>query len=71
MMYHVQHYAKLYEQGKLLYGGPFTDVDSGGIMMTSEGVTREELEEFAAADPAIHAGLLTFVVKTWYIAMAK
>jgi uncharacterized protein YciI len=71
VMEHVQHYARLHEQGKLLYGGPFTDVDSGGMMIAAEGVTREELEKFAASDPAILTGLLTFEVKTWYIAMAK
>jgi uncharacterized protein YciI len=68
---HVQHYAKLHEQGKLLYGGPFIDADSGGMMIAAEGVTREELEAFAAQDPAVLNGLLTFETKTWYVAMAK
>jgi uncharacterized protein YciI len=68
---HVQHYAKLHEQGKLLLGGPFIDIDSGGMMIASEEVTREELEEFAASDPAVIAGLLNFEVRTWYVAMAK
>ena len=71
VMAHVQHYASLFEVGKLLLGGPFTDSDSGGMMIAAEGVTREELEEFAAADPAVLAGLLEFAVKSWYIAMAK
>jgi uncharacterized protein YciI len=70
-MDHVGHYAKLHESGKLLYGGPFTDIDSGGMMIAAEGITREELEAFAASDPAVVAGLLDFVVKTWYVAMAK
>lgn len=71
IMDHVRHYAKLHEQGKLLYGGPFTDVDSGGMMVTTSDVAREELEDFAASDPAVLAGLLTFKVKTWYVAMEK
>lgn len=71
VMDHVQHYASLLADGKLLYGGPFTDVDSGGMMIAANGVTREELEEFAAADPAVLAGLLDFAVKSWYVAMAK
>jgi uncharacterized protein YciI len=71
VMKHVQHYAKLYEQDKLLFGGPFTDPDSGGMMIAATSVTREELEEFAASDPAILNGLLTFEVKTWYVAMTK
>ena len=71
VMDHVQHYAKLHEQGRLLCGGPFIDADSGGMMIAAGGVTREELEAYAASDPAVLAGLLTFEVKTWYVAMAK
>jgi uncharacterized protein YciI len=70
-MEHVQHYAKFHEQGRLLFGGPFKDVDSGGMMVAADDVTREELEDFAASDPEVLNGLLTFDVKTWYVAMAK
>lgn len=71
VMAHVQHYAGLLQQGKLYHGGPFTDPDSGGMMIATEAVSHEELEAFAAADPAVQAGLLTFQVKTWYIAMSE
>lgn len=71
VMAHVQHYASLFEDGKLLFGGPFTDVDSGGMMIAADNVRREDLEEFAAADPAVLGGLLEFEVKSWYVAMAK
>jgi uncharacterized protein YciI len=71
VMAHVQHYAQFHKEGNLLYGGPFTDVDSGGMMIAADGVTREELEEFAASDPAVLSGLLVFEVKTWYVAMAQ
>ena len=71
VMEHVQHYAKLHDDGKLLLGGPFTDADSGGMMIAAGGVSREELEEFASSDPAVRAGLLKYEVKTWYVAMAK
>ena len=71
VMEHVQHYATLHEDGKLLLGGPFTDADSGGMMIAAGNVSREELEEFAASDPAVRAGLLKCEVKTWYVAMAK
>jgi uncharacterized protein YciI len=70
VMDHVQHYAKLLESGRLLYGGPFTDADSGGMMIAADEVTRQEIEEFAAADPAVHSGLLQFDVKTWYVSMS-
>ena len=71
VMEHVQHYAKLLEQGKLLLGGPFTDADAGGMMVATADVTREEIETFAAADPAVSAGLLAYEVRTWYVAMAQ
>jgi uncharacterized protein YciI len=70
VMAHVQHYAKFHEQGKLLHGGPFIDIDSGGMMVTTKEVTREELDGFAASDPAVNAGLLVFEIKTWYVAMS-
>jgi len=70
VMEHVQHSAQFHQDGKLLYGGPFTDVDAGGMMIAAEGITREELEAFAASDPAVLSGLLNFEVKTWYVAMA-
>ena len=69
VMDHVHHYAKLHEQGKLLHGGPFVDADAGGMMIATDNVSREELEQFAAQDPAIIAGLLNYEVKTWYMAM--
>lgn len=71
VMEHVQHYAQMLEQGKLFMGGPFTDADSGGMMIATEAVSREELEAFAAEDPAVQKGLLTYQVKTWYVAMAE
>jgi len=71
VMEHVHHYAQMLEQGQLLMGGPFTDADSGGMMIAMESVNREELEAFAAKDPAVQKGLLTFQVKTWYVAMAE
>lgn len=66
---HIQHFAKLKEEGKLYFGGPFVDIDSGGMMITVEDVSREEIEQFSAADPAVAAGLLNFDVKSWYVAM--
>ncbi|MCB9069698.1 MAG: hypothetical protein H6629_18090 [Calditrichae bacterium] len=71
VMEHVQHYAKLHGDNKLFMGGPFIDADSGGMMVAAEGVSRQEIEAYAALDPAVTSGLLTFVVKTWYIAMAE
>ena len=66
---HVQHYLKLHEQGKLELGGPFLLQDAGGMMVATRDVSQEELETFAAADPAVKAGLLRYEVRPWYTAM--
>jgi len=66
---HVQHYLKLREQGKLQLGGPFLIPDVGGMMVTTKDVTQEEVEAFAAADPAVRSGLLVFEVCPWMTAM--
>ncbi|MEM7032369.1 MAG: YciI family protein [Chloroflexota bacterium] len=71
IMEHVAHYAEFLKAGKLSLGGPFTDPDSGGMMIADADVTREELEQFAASDPTVQKGLLKFAVKTWYVAMQK
>ncbi len=71
VMDHVQHYAKLHAEGKLQMGGPFIAADSGGMMVATEDVSKEELIAFAEQDPAIQNGLLTFEVKAWYIPMEK
>jgi uncharacterized protein YciI len=63
---HVQHYFQLYEQGKLEIGGPFLIPDAGGMMVTTKSVSREEIEAFAADDPAVKSGLLKYEVRPWY-----
>lgn len=62
---HVAHYAVLLEQGKLVMGGPFLDARSGGMMIAAPGVPEQELAVFAATDPAVKSGLLTFEVRPW------
>jgi uncharacterized protein YciI len=66
---HVAHYAQLLEDGRLEMGGPFLDADAGGMMIATEGVGLDELERFAAEDPAVHSGLLRYEVRTWYVPM--
>ena len=68
---HVKYYVKLYEQGKLELGGPFLVPDAGGMMVTTKEVTWEEIEAFAAADPAVQSGLLLFEIRPWYTAMER
>ena len=66
---HVQHYFKLHEQGKLQLGGPFLLPDAGGMMVTTKEVSLEEIEAFAAEDPAVKSGLLIYEVRPWMTAM--
>jgi uncharacterized protein YciI len=66
---HVGHYAALLAAGKLVLGGPFLDADAGGLAVAAPGVSREELAAFAAADPAVAAGLIRFELLTWFAPM--
>lgn len=66
---HVGHYAQLHQQGRLQSGGPFLTEGGGGMMVATSEVSQEELEAFAAADPAVESGLLNYEVRPWYVAM--
>jgi uncharacterized protein YciI len=66
---HVQHYLKFHEEGKLALGGPFLSQDAGGMMVATKNVSPEELDTFAAADPAVQSGLLLYEVRPWLTAM--
>lgn len=66
---HVEHYLKFHQQGKLQLGGPFLLPDVGGMMVTTKEVSQEEIEAFAAADPAVKSGLLIFEVRPWMTPM--
>ena len=66
---HVGHYLKLHEQGKLELGGPFLLQDAGGMMVATKEVSQDELEAFAADDPAVKAGLLIYEIRPWLTAM--
>jgi uncharacterized protein YciI len=68
---HVQHYLKLHKQGKLELGGPFLTQDAGGMMVATKDVSQAELDAFAAADPAVRSGLLTYEVRPWLTAMER
>jgi uncharacterized protein YciI len=52
-------------------GGPFMDEKSGGIMIAEPAVSEEELRQFAAADPAVKAGVLNFEVRSWLLGLQK
>jgi len=66
---HVEHYRTLYRDGKIVMGGPFLDEAGGGMMIATPGVSCAELNAFAAADPTVGSGLLTFTVRPWLVGM--
>lgn len=68
---HVAHYRQWQQQGKLSLGGPFLDAQAGGMMVAEPGVAEAELRAFAAADPAVHSGLLRFELRPWLVGMRK
>jgi len=63
---HVDHYGQWHAAGKLVLGGPFLQDDAGGMMVTTRDVSADECEAFAAADPAVQAGLLVYEVRPWH-----
>lgn len=71
VMAHVEHYAKLQSDGLLELGGPFPQSDRGGMMVCAPDVCAEDAESYAAADPAVAAGLLRYEVVAWYVAMER
>ena len=40
-------------------------------MVTTKGVTHEEIKAFADSDPAVQAGLLQFEIRPWYTPMER
>lgn len=68
---HVGHYAQLHQQGRLQMGGPFLTETGGGMMVATPDMSQEDLESFAAGDPAVASGLLAYEVRPWYVAMKQ
>lgn len=68
---HVQHYLELHKLGKLELGGPFLLPDAGGMMVPTKDVSQKEMEDFAAADPAVRSGLLVYEIRLWLTAMER
>lgn len=68
---HIAHYRKLQAQGKLLAGGPFLDGFAAGMMIPQAGLSRQEIGDFAQADPAVKSGLLLAEVHPWLVGMTQ
>ena len=71
VMEHVVHYGRFLEQGNLIMGGPSLIPNGGGMMIAAPHVTHDELQGFAAADPAVISNLLTFEIRPWYVPMTS
>jgi uncharacterized protein YciI len=56
------------DDGRIVVGGPFLDDLGGGVVVTRFD-SLEDAVAAAAADAAVVAGLLTFVVRPWFLAM--
>ena len=67
---HVDHYRKLLAAGKLALGGPHLASRGGGMMIAAAGVAESDVRRFAADDPAVRSGLLTFEVRAWLVGMS-
>ncbi|MEA3199091.1 MAG: uncharacterized protein QOE90_519 [Thermoplasmata archaeon] len=65
---HVAHWMALLTEGALAHGGPFLD-DSGGMMVAR--LDAEQAEAFAAQDPAVKEGVLTYSIRPWLDAMGS
>ena len=68
VMQHVEYYMGVKERGKLALGGPFLD-NTGGMMISTPGLSADEAFQIAAADPTVKSGLVTFEVWPWYVAV--
>jgi uncharacterized protein YciI len=66
-----QHFATMkswLDDGRIIVGGPFLDDQGGGVIVTRFDSV-EDATAAASADAAVKAGLLTFVVRPWFLAM--
>lgn len=61
---HGHYMQRLYDQGKLLLGGPFID-DSGG-MAVIEVAGEAEAQRAVADDPAVRDGIFSATIHPWH-----
>lgn len=59
---------RLDDEGLLVFGGPFLDEESGG-MVVLRARSFDEASRLAQTDPSIEAGLLTVRVRPWLVPM--
>ncbi|MDQ0189601.1 hypothetical protein JI721_08965 [Alicyclobacillus cycloheptanicus] len=60
---HLKYISDLYEQGKVVMAGPFTDGKGG--MVVYECDSEAQASELANADPVVKAGARTLELRAW------
>jgi uncharacterized protein YciI len=67
---HVEYLRRLFEEGKLLVTGPFTD-RSGGGMFILDVSDEDELNRIVDNDPAITSGISEATVRPYQVVFFK
>lgn len=68
---HLGHLKKMTDEGHMLVAGPFAgqfDERMRGMCLYDASLSREEVRQFAEADPAVAAGRLRVEIMDWYTA---
>jgi uncharacterized protein YciI len=60
---HLAYINKLYQEGKIMAAGPFTDGKGGMVIYIAD--TYEEALEFAQKDPVVVEGARTLELREW------
>jgi uncharacterized protein YciI len=60
---HLDYLNKLFQEGKVVMAGPFTDKLGGMVIYKAD--TMEEAKQLAEADPAVTEGARTLQLREW------
>lgn len=63
---HGGYVQKLYREGKVRSGGPFSDSTGGATLLDLEG-GEAEARDIAANDPAVVSGIFTAAIHPWHL----
>lgn len=60
---HLEYINKLFQEGKVVMAGPFTDKQGGMVIYKADSL--EEAKQLAEADPAVTEGARTLQLREW------
>ncbi|MDH5404548.1 MAG: YciI family protein [Candidatus Heimdallarchaeota archaeon] len=69
LMDHGQYMSVLFNEGKLILGGPFDDNTGGQSVLNVD--TLEEAQEILDKDPGVLSGVFNGTIHPWFIAFGK